>query len=509
MGKKKAAVIVGCAAVVIIGAALMLFNFYGKKSDPKSAVTSAILKTYGEINRSDVNTAALFAEILGGRWRQELTLGVNNIEGDLLALDPMYLSTAQMLTFKSTTRRDTEARKLLSSIGLQFAVTTLAELNLYADPDTMAINMPQAFDYFITINPRRIAQEWDESLLGAYVTRMGDMILEDAFYDYYLLALSAVPGAPAPAPAYAAQIGILADTAEYADEGKVYVGIKNLGVECDAYTLTFTEEAVNAYWREVNPADGFGKLPDDLIGTYLNEQVDVLKSLRFEGGARAWVFVYEGKVASFRVQARAAAAGETWDIDLDAKLTGETASLDNVEYNITLINVNDKTQSFMVRLKTEARVGNPELVLSTAEIDVFEYESANRLGGLSWNLRWDRSVKADENFTFNAALRSPEKTVAELITQGTLTADAAGKHIDANLKTLALMLDVPEGTLDASFNIKYLLRTDEEDLTYNSTGAKPITHVNELDALGMYGKLSADPQLGSIIGEIFDTPALP
>lgn len=497
--KKIGLIALGCAVVIIIGAAVWIGN-RSLNRNPKTEVLHALAQTYGEIKQSDQTLSTLCNEIFSGVWQQDITLGIDKLDTDLVALDPRILSAAGIVTLKNTTRRDTAANKLTDTLSVQFAVTPLAELTVYADPDLLAFTVPKIFDYYVTADPRRIADEWDASLLGTYLTTIGGTILQDEFYAYYTRLLFSAPKTPAAQPDWLRHIGILDEKAEYVYMDRSAIQTENEpDMEADAYEIRIPAESLNAFWAAANPAGAIERLPGDLIGESLNALLDGVSEVRFrdiDTNPFARLYVRDGKVVLAELHFCVIVNGAAWFCDWSFKFSGETANLDDVRLSLLLM---DETgRMYEVTGHHEARVGNPDLTYSVGELSVRNNRDALPLS-VSWNLSWDRTVKTGDNLTLNATAKIGNVTDLSMDARGQLAVDYAARRVDLNMKNLALAMYLPQGNLNMSFNAQYWLRTDDEPVTYNEDGCVPLTTVNEMDLLAMYTRLSADPQLGTLL----------
>jgi hypothetical protein len=380
---------------------------------------------------------------MSGTRQQEVSFGINKPGGSLLPdIDPRLLSVLEMLTVKHTSRYDPAVAQRLEKLEARLAVTTLAEIEIQMNQDELAFAIPQAFDYYLTLDPRRIAGEWDASLLGSYLGRL-DAIDENMFYEYYRRFLFSSPEIPD----FAGNLGILTENAEY-----IYTG-------GNVYLIRIPGESLDAYLQAVN-------ITDLSLGELLVHAA-----------------VEKGKISHAEIQSKINGRNFTASISLD----GERANLDRIGAAIEI-------DGFTVTGTLLSDVRNPDRLVSVLEL------RADNLA-LEWDIFWDK-VSGIDNLKLQIKASAPLGSL-ELYAAGNLYVNNPVGYIDANIKNASLSLEIPFGDLDVSLNGRYMLKADAEPILFAGE-RMPLSGFNELDLLMAFGRLAGHPQLGDLItGFIF------
>jgi hypothetical protein len=465
MNKKIILSAAGVLAAIIIGVVLYFGNFFD--NDPRTAVLRAAANTLAEVNKPETSLMELYRSLTAEPWRQEVSFSVGKPGGSLLPdIDPRILAVTELLTLRHTARSDTHTRKRIDHIAAQLAVTTLLELEIHTSPNEMAFTIPQAIDYFLHLDPRRVAREWDESLLGTYMGSIDGVILEGPFYDYYNLIM--FPEKSHTLPVFMEHVILLDDGAQY----------KRL--ENDLYEVTLTREAANAFLQAVNLTGGL-RFPNDLIGEAVNALLEQLESIRFESDITAEIQLDKNKI--HRISAETRLMGQ--EIKIEVSFKGQPAKLDNVEIVLD-------TGGNSALLQIQSDVGNPESLTSHMTLKT----GALALG---WDIQWDKKQATGDNFKFNAYVSEEGDFSLDIYAGGSLKTDSENGFIDADIKNAGFSLGLPQGGLETSLNGRYLLRAHREPVTL-TTESRPLAGFNELDLLLVFGKLASHPQLGDLIG---------
>jgi hypothetical protein len=491
---------------VIIGAYFIFNNFFSKGGNPKLAVLDALRRTVSEINAPGVRLGDVYALLTADAYRQDVTLGINRMGGSLLPdIDPRILSLMELFTLRYSGRRSSpsaaDARRL-DSLGVNLAVTGLADIIVYSEPERLALTVPQLADFYVTLDPRRIARDWDESLLGRYFFPLDGLILEEPFYDYFSMIMfpEKHPAKPAEEPSHLLQsITALFEDAEITllSEKKNLTDGATHRV-CDAYRITVTQEAMNRFWRELRP--DFNRFPDDLIGDALNQWAGAPGTMYFERGLDIEVYVYRRRIAGIHLETRVSGFASPLDIEGTVQFNGQSAILDRMTSDWV---IGTDTGGLSVYAALASDVGNPDTFVSEASISV---RSTNDPDGLpltaGWDIKWDRKQVAGDNFTLRAGLETPGDYGAAVTAAGIIMADAERGYLDVNLRNAALDLRSPWGGLDTSLSARYILRPDNETISIDGQAQLPLSEIGELDVLLMLGRLMGHPVLGGLLGDL-------
>jgi hypothetical protein len=450
----------------------------------------------------------VFSQITQNNWRQEVTLGVNRLGGSLLPdIDPRIMSLLELFTFRYNGRKDisspTQVRRL-DSLGINLAVTPLADIIIYSEPSLLALSVPQVADYFITLDPRRVTQAWDGSLLGHYFFPIDGIILEEPFYDYFTRILFPEREAEKHERSSLMQhILLLNEGTEFFYEGTSLIKINGeMQWNCDVYRIVITQEAVNTFWQAVRPS--FTPFPDDLIGDILNEQVDIIGMLQFESGLDIEMYVYDRKVAGAKINTQISSPFETVDAALHFYCYGDGARLDSINASLY---INHSYGGISAHAYMVSDFGNPNVLLSETSLSVLNtYNGDSTAFSINWDIRWDKRGAGD-NFSLQAGLDlpgfgQPSGLQANVTASGAVMGDAEREYLDINLKNAALNLTSPWGALETSLSARYILRPDNETLSIEGQGQVPLTGVTELDVLLMFGRLMNHPTLSGLLGDM-------
>jgi hypothetical protein len=465
MNKKIIIAMASGFSVVIIGVVLYFGNFFF--NDPRAVLLRAAANTWNEVKSPEYTLPQLYASLTSAPWRQDISFGIHKPGGTLLPdIDPRLLSVLELLTIKHTARVDKPGNQRVDHIAAQLAVTTLADLEIQSSLNELAFSIPFLFDYYLTLNPRRVAKEWDESLLGSYMGSIDGIILEEPFYEYYRQIL--FPEKTYERPDFVRHIALLNEGTEYS-----YLG-------GDIYEIRVLRDSANIFWQTLDIAKGLD-FPGDLIGDAVNGFIKTAKGLSFDADVTLTVQLERNKI--HRITLETVVNGQT--VKIDIALNGHPNKLDSV---VSLLLIDD----FTVFMNLDSNVGNPGILKSEMYFHTVNME-------IRWDIHWDKEKTAGDNFSFQASASDERIFSLDLRAGGLLKADKNNGYIDANIKNAGLSMDFPSGSLEASLNGWYMLRTDNEAIVFDGN-RKPVTSFNELDLLLVFGRLVTHPQLGDIIG---------
>jgi hypothetical protein len=458
--------------VAIIGTALWVGNHFFR--NPRTALLRAAAKTFDEIKTSpEQNFFHYYNQIKSAPWRQEISVNINKPGGSLLpGLDPRALSIMDMVTYKHTARYDDTNR--YDYLAAQIAVTPLMEIEIESGAEEIAIRLPQAFEYLVAIDPRKIKQEWDTSVFGSYIGSLPGDFNEKAFYEYYLQFLFPEKDRFSInwMPDFLENIGILDENAEYKYEGN--------GV----YSVAVTNKSLNEYWQAI---DFFSDrtFPDDIFGAYAEEIIRDANGLRFNEDLKARVLIQKGKITELDFET------EVNGQKINGKILfigGEPALLDKVQL---ILNV-DSTQVNALLLSD---VTDPSVLFSDLRIDIARPSMGT--AHLSWHINWNKKNTASDNFVFEISAGYLDLFEFQFNADGLLKTDNENRYIDAQIKSAGFNFDSPFGDLYALFNGRYMVRTDTEALNFTEE-RRLLSSLNEWDVLTMTAKLMMHPQLGDL-----------
>jgi hypothetical protein len=492
-------IIIG-AAVFFINRALFLTN------DPKTEVLRSIENTMGEIAAPDIDIIKLFRAVTADIWRQEIKMTVNRLNTTLFEADPRVLSALQMLTLESITTNARGTPQLYSSLYGSIIATPLAELHMFAEPDIFGIAAPQALGQFITLNPRSVSDEWNRSVLGLYLGGMDNNFLQDAFYAYYNRLLFPQQTGQTAAWPSADVFGPVLEQAAYKYDGKVTVIFGESEWQTDAYTMTVPAEALNECYGSVAAAPAFNPdWPGDIIGQALNRAAEAIRGLRFDGDTVVTLYADGDMIRRVQFSAAVVIGNNTFECTGTMALPGEkpAARLDKIDAQIA---VNGGGAAYQISLSAAARVSEPSVTETRWEAAAWDARAEAEPARFSGHFNWDRTQPAGDNLSFALDAALNIDTGLKISTEGRLAAfeetAEQSPSVEADLRRLDVLLQLPQGKWDISLKGEYLLRTAGESLLFNDgeDNQIPLAQITEMDVLEMYAKLLEDPQLSAILG---------
>jgi len=180
-------IIIAVLGAGCVGAAGLYGPHLMKNMFPQFFIARAAVNLTREVT---INTDTLQAipsmieEIRHNSWRQEMTVGIDRLEGDFISnIDPTILAVAPMLSLNNISRWDNTREAFASELILQMAATTVASVDLHLERELIAVYIPMLFDFSITTDPRHVGSDWDSSVLGSIVSP--GMIDDQLFYQIY------------------------------------------------------------------------------------------------------------------------------------------------------------------------------------------------------------------------------------------------------------------------------------------------------------------------------------
>ncbi|MCL2707697.1 MAG: hypothetical protein FWF03_01135 [Defluviitaleaceae bacterium] len=488
MSKKIVVIIILSVAAAAAAFAAVRFGPFGKR-DPKLEVLLAVSKTYAEVKRPDTTLISLLSEIIQNKWDGAFSLSVNKLEAGLFELEPQITSALGIFTLNGSARRDTARSQIEASLGLQLAVTQVAELLLYFDKDLFAASVPKAYGNYITVDPRRVADEWDASILGDYFGPIGGTILQDPFYEYYKMILFSAPKSEP------ADRRSLAQAALRLDEGAKYVREDKEDGK-DVYSITLPGDSLNAFMREIFPLGGpEDGLPDDLIGDAINGLFEMLDGVSVAGDVSIRLYVEGGKVSSINFEAGAEFSEGEFGLTGWAAFRGKETNLDDIELTARISN---GTQVYLLYAEFINKFHDAASSDTDMKIKLVDENTSGTLIDASIEKRWDKSARAGDNLSFQAGAKFGGNEI-KIGAGGFCYADDAGKKLDVNLRNLSFVLTTPGGNVDASVNLRVALAADEFEIDFDESEAVRIGSINEFDVLLMIANLLSDSQLGPLL----------
>jgi hypothetical protein len=478
----------------------------GVARDPKTAVLSAVSNVFAETEGGGNSLAALYKELVNGNWYQDYTFGINRIDLGGSAVDASIQSlfgALPMFTVKNTSRGS--MGKIENNLSVNMAVTPLASVYLYGDADKMGVNVPQAFDYLLTIDPRRISEEINASMFADYSAPMDETAQEEFYKVYSQMINRAYAPQTADTESIRARTQQLAESAAYTSEGKESYSFEGKEYNGDVYNVTIPAAELNAYFRDVTQIsiDSMA-LTEDIALQYTELAEMALDDISFNQDVSIKVYVVGENVARLDILTGFAvnSSGEDVALDGDIYLHGDTASLDKVTANLLVSDGMDDVVNITV--EAESQPSDPDTYASKCEVIIQTEggESGAEDVTLSWDVNWDKSGRNGGNFLSNLNFSAGAEMSMDFNITGTAMVDYENKIIEADLTDVSLAL-TGEEDVDMSFNIKYLLREDSAELgaLYSQpfSGEKPLSELTELDVSEMYMKILEDPQIGPLL----------
>jgi hypothetical protein len=428
------------ASVAVLAAIIVAVLYFGNFGEPRAVVLKAFGRTLNEFG----SRAALptLNEIMKGQYRQDIALSVNKLGGNALKdADPSALAALRMFTLKDTAIYDAAAKKRQDTLSLQLAVTKLAEATIISSPSEVAVSAPLLFDYFITFDPSRYVNEWDNSFLERSAGAVWDPAMESAVYEAYRRLLFPEPVEETinsfSLEQYAA---ILDNETEYIYIGKETLTDGGFTKPCDRYRMTLPETAAE-------------KLSALLIGDILKtgavpEAYEAQLTTRLKNPPSALsvnVYIADGKVAGVTL-----GDGKEFAV----YFTGEQINLENI---------------------------HARLIIGGAVLDARLTSQTSDANGSGFTLQLS-GADAGNSVTLTA--------------NGVM--EAGDERFELDLDSVALNIDVDGVNLEADFSLELSVSADTGPIA--DTGeARSLSSVTEMDVLEMYIKLLSDPQIGALL----------
>ena len=126
----------------------------------------------------------MIEEIRHESWRQELTLRINHLEGDIASnVDPSILAVAPMASLRNVSRWDSAREAFAAELALQMAATTILSADFHLDRERIAVYIPMLFDFSLTADPHQLVSDWNNSIFGSFLSP--GAIDDEMFYQIY------------------------------------------------------------------------------------------------------------------------------------------------------------------------------------------------------------------------------------------------------------------------------------------------------------------------------------
>ena len=431
-----AAIGAGCVgAVGVYGPRL------ARSTAPQFFVARAML-TLAQGVMPEIENLQAFSDLIeafnNGVWRQELRLGINQLEGEITSnIDPSILSAAPMFTLKNVTRWDNVQEAFAAELALQMATTTIVNADLYLDRERMIVNIPMLFDFGLTVDPRRLGSDWDASLIGGML--LPGIIDDEAFYQMYMEMLFS-PREEADLSGFIASMPELLRHMDFEYGGRH--AIDDFEQRVDIFYLTIPKYQVNAS-----------------IG-YVISGVDF-----------------------------------TDDITLVLHINGRHVL--GIDYK-TSIDVNhlQLAQSGHIRFTEELGQLQFELVSLESGMD-----SMHSIHGtlLFSDGPGHQAISFNINFTENRDLlssRGPPQPSFIASLEGKIQIYPQDYRIEADFRNLSISWQ----SSDISLIAQYAIQVDNEPVIFDDTNSRALTDLNIFDLLGMYARIEGSP-LGGMLGD--------
>lgn len=497
---------VATAVALIAGAIVYLLtrNTADERAeDPEKYISLALQNTYGLVNIPGYDSDWIF-DILNGRHQLELGLAFKDIDVDL-PVDRQMLSMVQLARLDVQAVRDPAEKTMQAGLVLAGGGATMLSGDLYMSDTELAIRLPQGFDYFITLDPRRAVSDWEESDLGA-VAQPPEGVTDATVYDIYKNLFSSV--------AKPAKLQLINDTVTLYKEAEYGFISAEDGVYC--YSLRLKCDSFNAWFRSLVQSmedyEPFRKMDIDISQLYnfsVTDDLDITLNVADDIIVSADIStLLQNDVACHAV--------------LDPR--GEANPFDKVFAGVYMENPNGgeirRSESFDIAgainpyLMLEEMPGavgieithrgdsqNPDLFLSEAEIVMSAGDDRTEI---AWNGSWDMSGDALDNFKLNAGMTvyADEETAGfKINVLGSVLENREKAELLSNFSDISwYMTDFDESEQGLGITLKLNLKSaPDAAIDYDRTDVIRLAELSPLRLLQIYAGFKADPVIGALL----------
>jgi len=434
---------VGAGAAVVYGPAL------AKNVVPQFFLARAAANTAAEFSPALEAIQALTPHVLSQPLRHELTLNLNNISGQGLTIHPALLSALPVISLRSDTRFNNSRDAALVNLSLLMAATEIAEADIFLDRNQMIINLPQLFDYGISLDPRRLGTEIMQSPLGIALPE--GLIDDERFYRLYndfIIALRANRGTAdfsrfilsLPALALTTSIDYIGRESlpQIMVHGMILEGFDREQPQVDVFHMNIPTQEAASSLTFLLEALGFA---DHLTVTSINENTVV--------------FVGDNRIAGLDITFSALdilGAAHNHHLQMRFYDTGELL------FNLTSSDAGGVIQTTWGRVHAGRVAGNQA-------IDFFLSVHTDYMGN-NINLRTEGNIRL-----------FPDDWRIEADVRGAVNTD----------------------TMDVNLNTRNTISANHEPIGFSAENTRPLTSLSLFDLLGIYARLQDTP-LGGFLG---------
>ena len=519
--QKKGFITLVVASVIILGIAMLFGSLTLKTLFPRIFVSMAATNTARQITPQAERVEDLVTAILAGSWRQDFSIGINDLgvmadefdADELAAL--MYLFS--IFTVDNSTRWNERQEAFASDTSLVLRGSPLISLDLFLDRNTFGFAIPQAVDYFITFNARSMATDLNHSPVGLGMFRWlsDEEIAEmDALaYEYYIQMFFERGAAPEFDLSDLEDVVLaLLDGIEYRFDGRQAIEVGGRNTYADAYNLTIPVDYLN------EAAQVFNAILMDAFQTYVgmmtvsnpimwglisSEFYDFEMGISFDRDIELTVYVDGSSLAGvdFDATVNIFAADESFELLVDTVLRfpqdGSGVIFDlsfvPVEYGEIFYDEALLITGSWTSLDTADRLyQNLDMVL----------EADDYVMTINWMVDWDINNTSGDNFEFLIGFSTddtwtswdgePRRSYNRVTVGGvgSLLLHDHAMRIEADFGDLFFKVyedfnwrpwREPGYSADFSFNVRYVLQADDTPIPFDRNNTVSVRDFNYTD----------------------------
>jgi len=516
-GKKKLSIIALSVAVLVLGAVgcNRTPKIDERAEDPEKYVRLALVNMYESLNFSQDGSDWIYS-IFDGRHQIELGFSLKDID-IVLPIDRQALAMAQLARFDMDIVRDTDTKEIQAGLNLSVGGAPALGADAYISEDEFALRLPQGFDYFITLNPRRATSALADSMLGEFLDgaiMTGDF-MDGLIYEIYSKLFASFPTQE--------QIKLVNDTEKmFADAEYRFIGEDN-GLY--TYSLLLKGDSFSGWYRSLvrsleayelfqqvgldvselyhfavtGDIDMTLQIRDDFV-----EVVDINSLQLLEGVTGSATITMNGDANPF----------DNFVMTLRLENPNSTntgtgpAAFDIADVLNTYIMIDDMPEVVNFEIQHIGDSSNPDVSKSVVSINMWPGDQRTEesdLVHIFLDYFWDSTGDKLDNFELSAGLTARfdgETGKAGFNISGTVLEDREKKEILTNFNDISLnFTDFDEEEMSIAVTLKFNLRSaPDADIGYNRATAVSIAELTPLQLLRIVGNFSEDPLIGGLIG---------
>ena len=441
------AVVVLVLAVVLASVAFLLRGHISRTFFPHTYVISAAANTFDM-------PIHLVSEILQESWNQEIVLGLNSISGALAPeLSPSELAAVRMATFRNSIHWNAQQETYATSTVLQMLVTPMASLNLVLDRESIAFNVPEVFDYYITLGAATAMSQWDNSLAGNWI--MPSPISDELFYEWYTNLLFQ------DFDDFTQSVAEIVPQIEFQYEGQHTINVNDNDKSARAFRLTIPAEAVNNSMELLNNNAAL---------------LNVKFAIAIEQDIELMVYIANSRVISIEF------AGHIFINEYVHELT-ITISTDN-HNSMQLKNVVIESGGISIAAQWQAdfQSHQPQAFNFNTLLDVKLHEGFVLPSAQHWPLTADTFISFGANGSVRTENQRVEAQFSDLSLSFSTDYDGQWLHEGSH----------PGEWLDLSVNARLMLYVNNSPIS-SPSNTRAIDDINLLHLMAMYARFEASP----------------